>query len=470
MRFRVKIALWMTGMVALLFGIGGSILLTASFGQTLSREEDELYHVWQMISGMLGDVGEINRSLTYEDVAESLSLVSGEDAQLWDMMRLRSGELVIYEVYGEEMTDPLRDFDSAGTGEEGGCEIRYLEEGARHVLILSGRLPTEETPVSMEMGRDISALFRDREAWLGIYRWVYLLLLVICGAVSYGTAGILTGPLSHLTQASRRIAGGDLSGRADVDSGDEIGILGKEFNQMAEYLEATVDQLKQEMENQEHFMGNFSHELKTPMTSIIGYADLIRGGTLSEREQAEAADYIVSEGKRLENLSMKLLKLLEVKKEEAAFGRTAPSVLLERAAEYLRPVCLEKGITLTVQTEAGECRMDADLVSSLVLNLLDNAVKSMTGEGGEIRLRQQMTPDGCRIFVADNGRGIPPEALPHLTEPFYRADKSRSRRAGGAGLGLSLCREIAEIHGGYLRFRSREGTGTAVMAVLKGGR
>ena len=168
MRFRVKIALWMTGMVALLFGIGGSILLTASFGQTLSREEDELYHVWQMISGMLGDVGEINRSLTYEDVAESLSLVSGEDAQLWDMMRLSSGEQVIYEVYGEEMTDPLRDFDSAGTEEEDGCEIRYLEEGERHVLVLSGRLPTGETPVSMEMGRDISALFRDREAWRGI--------------------------------------------------------------------------------------------------------------------------------------------------------------------------------------------------------------------------------------------------------------------------------------------------------------
>ena len=216
-------------------------------------------------------------------------------------------------------------------------------------------------------------------------------------------------------------------------------------------------------------MGSFAHELKTPMTSIIGYADLLLSGALDREEQAEAAGYIFSEGQRLESLSRKLLDLLVLKKGGASLRPASPAALIEAAAEQLRPVYRGQGIRLACRCQEGRCLLEPDLVRSLLLNLLDNARKAME-QGGSISLSCEMTADGCRICVRDEGRGIPAEALAHLTEAFYRVDKSRSRAQGGVGLGLALCREIAAFHGGELRFASQPGHGTCVSVELRGGR
>ena len=113
--------------------------------------------------------------------------------------------------------------------------------------------------------------------------------------------------------------------------------------------------------------------------------------------------------------------------------------------------------------------MDADLIKSLLVNLLENARKALDG-GGNIYIMSRMLDDGCEMRILDNGPGIPPEALTHLTEAFYRVDKSRSRAQGGVGLGLSLCNDIAKLHGGCLQFQSRVGNGTQVTVELHGGR
>ena len=216
-------------------------------------------------------------------------------------------------------------------------------------------------------------------------------------------------------------------------------------------------------------MGMFAHELKTPMTAIIGYADMLRGGTLDAGEQAEAANYIVSEGKRLENLSRKLLNLLVAGSREPALVPVSPARLVAEVAEHWRPGREKQGITLELDCQEGTCLLDPDLARSLVGNLLDNAGKALDG-GGEILCRTRMLEDGVVLEVRDNGRGIPPEALRHLTEAFYRVDKSRARASGGVGLGLTLCDEIVRLHSGTLEFESREGQGTCVRAVLRRGR
>ena len=115
--------------------------------------------------------------------------------------------------------------------------------------------------------------------------------------------------------------------------------------------------------------------------------------------------------------------------------------------------------------------MEPDLVWSLLLNLADNAQKAVS-KGGEIRFRQKMLPDGCRIQVLDNGRGIPEKSLDHLTEAFYRVDKARSRKQGGFGLGLALCQEITAAHNGSIRFANRTDVphGACVTVELRGGR
>ncbi len=124
---------------------------------------------------------------------------------------------------------------------------------------------------------------------------------------------------------------------------------------------------------------------------------------------------------------------------------------------------------MSCDCQKGTCYLEPDLVWSLLLNLADNAQKAMP-QGGHIHLRLQMLPDGCRIYVFDNGQGIPETALAHLTEAFYRADKARSREQGGFGLGLALCQEIVALHNGQLKFTNRPEGGACVIAELRGGR
>lgn len=233
-------------------------------------------------------------------------------------------------------------------------------------------------------------------------------------------------------------------------------------------MEDYIRRLQENMRHQEEFMGSFAHELKTPMTSIIGYADMLRGQSLTGEEVREAANYIFSEGVRLERLSLKLLDLLVLRKEDF---RLVPVELVPFARQIkgmLEPVMRRHEITLRVYCRPGRCRMEPELAKSLVINLIDNARKAIDGPG-EIILNMRPTEEGCLIQVADNGRGIPPEEIDKITEAFYRVDKSRSRAQGGAGLGLALCGEIVQIHHGTLQFESRPGAGTLVTAELKGG-
>ena len=205
------------------------------------------------------------------------------------------------------------------------------------------------------------------------------------------------------------------------------------------------------------------------MTSLIGYAELLRSGTLTPDEQTEATGYIYSEGKRLENLSRKLLELLVLKRGDLPLVEVSPADLIGELVERLRPLFAKTGVTLSSDCRKGTCYLEPDLVWSLLLNLTDNAQKALV-QGGHIRYQCDMLDDGCRIQVADNGRGIPAGALDHLTEAFYRVDKARSRKQGGFGLGLALCQEIALLHNGSIAFANQPAGGACVTVELRGGR
>ena len=215
-------------------------------------------------------------------------------------------------------------------------------------------------------------------------------------------------------------------------------------------------------------MASFAHELKTPMTAIIGYADLLRTESLDREESMEAANYIFSEGKRLESLSLKLQQLHLAKHETPELEQVQMDRFVTNLVRQLRPVYEPSGIRLECQTKPGSWDIDPELMESVLMNLMDNARKAME-QGGIIVLLVDFPENACRIRVVDNGRGMPPEVLNHLTEAFYRVDKSRSRAQGGAGLGLSLCSEIVRYHNGELKFESKPGKGTCVSVILKGG-
>ena len=464
MRFRLKITICMVWLLALAFGIGGSLLITLNFSGNLERAEETALSSYRMVLETLRIVDEADPTPDRSNLAQALRQMQSRGTGDWSALRLGSGSGVIYE-------DNPYSIQLSQEGEipngEGIVSLVRDRRGQRHIRI-SARIEGANQNLRLDQCYDVSSLYAQRDRQVSIYRWVFAVVLSVGGVLCWLLAAWLTRPLSALSAASKRFAAGDLGYRAQVTTRDEVGMLTEDFNAMAGKIEQNIEAIRDAAARQETFMGNFAHEMKNPMTSIIGYAELIRSQMLTESEQMDAANYIFSEGKRLESLSLKLLDMLVLKKKEVELVPARPAQLIGGMVRHLERVYGEQGIVLQCRCEEGACLMEPDLVRTLLVNLLDNARKAMD-KGGNIYVVSQMLPDGCRIRVLDTGRGIPEQEIAHITEAFYRVDKSRSRAQGGVGLGLSLCHEIVELHKGSLRFESREGNGTCVTVELRGG-
>ena len=419
-----------------------------------------------MVLGSLKLVNAVKESPDYADIAYTLDSFSDGNVEAWDALRLRTQDEVLY-------MDGQAPFETyCAQVLAGSLVTSCIEDGeGRRYLQLSTSFSAGPSTMMLDAAYEITALYDAAHAQNSAYHRIFLVLVAAAALVSYTVSYFLSAPLGRLSRAARSIASGDFAYRPHIHSTDEIGALAADFDRMAQALEENIGELEAAMQRQESFMASFAHELKTPMTSIIGYADFIRSQTLSPEELSDAANYIFSEGKRLESLSLKLLDLLVLKREKLKLQPLSPAVLTRGLVQHLEPVYRTGGIRLQCRCEEGVCLLEPDLYKSLLVNLMDNARKALSdAKNGNIYVLVHMLPDGCRIQVADNGRGIPPEALAHLTQAFYRVDKSRSRRAGGVGLGLTLCSEIAQAHGGQISFESRMGNGTCVTVSLRGGR
>ena len=238
---------------------------------------------------------------------------------------------------------------------------------------------------------------------------------------------------------------------------------------MARRIEEQVEELTAAARREKDFTASFAHEIKTPLTSIIGYADLLLSRDNPPERVRESAGYIFREGKRLEALSGKLMELIVLDRRDFPLRPVSLRAFLERTGNALRPALEGAGLRFAIEAEETPVYLEPDLMETVCLNLLDNARKA-TPPGGSVTLTGRGTEEGgCVIRVADTGRGIPAEELGRITEPFYMVDKSRSRAQGGAGLGLALCQRIAALHGGTLEFHSAPGRGTTATIHLKGG-
>lgn len=442
MKFRTKLMLCMIWLLALLYGIGGSLMIASSFSDSLAQEKDRARQSCRMLLSTL------SISDSYRDVIDTLYLL---DSREWVGLQVYSNDALLY-TSGE--TVMLDEPDS------------LLVHNRR--ITISCEAGSGLTDLNLTVTYDISPIYARRDSQLQVYRGSFLAVVLLSILLSAVLSHWMTAPLRNLTRASRELAAGNLGKRVPVKARDEIGNLSAEFNAMADQLEQNLNDMKAAMERQEEFMGSFAHELKTPMTSIIGYADLLRSQELPEADRREAANYIFSEGKRLESLSLKLLELLVMEQDSLQFQVVNPRLLTEEIAKEFCPLLRREKITLTCRGQDGVCLLEPDLFKSLVYNLMDNARKAMDG-GGKIIIATDVLPDGtCRLRIVDSGRGMPSEALQRITEAFYRVDKSRSRAQGGAGLGLALCQRIVAFHHGTMEFQSREGVGTQVTVLFPG--
>ena len=254
-----------------------------------------------------------------------------------------------------------------------------------------------------------------------------------------------------------------ISGRANRGALREY----ERIKQNNEELKSEMKNLAETAERREEFIASFAHELKTPLTAIIGYADMLRSREMTPKNRFTAAGYIFSEGKRLEALSLKLMEIIVSGKQGVERRKFDAPYFIREVAAVTVPSLAADGMTLDMRWEQGEVWVEPDLFKTLMINLIDNARKA-SRRGQTVEFFGKKTEKGYAFYVRDHGRGMKKEDLGRITEPFYMIDKSRSRAQNGAGLGLALCQRIAELHNTRLEFESEPGRGTTVRVELTG--
>ena len=462
MKFQYKITLCVIMILAITFGIGGSILITSTFRAALQREEEVDIRTYEVVLGALDNV---LGSKSNNQAADMHTVLYQLDHQnnTWYGIRLKTEDSIVYQNEKDvEFSDIVLPQSSRK------CMLQIIEVSGNRYLQISSNFVADSETLRLDIMFDLKELYWSREVQLRNFKRIFCGIIFIGITISYIISGFLTKSLINVSKTLQKIIAGDLSCRVRVTTNDEVGSVAADINKMTERLEKNILDLQEEMNRKEEFLGCFAHEVKTPITTIIGYSELLRGHDLSDYERVMASNYILSEGKRLENLSKKILQLVVIDKDELELMPCNPMELIRDVIDGIALSMETDSIQIVTDLESGICLLESDLVRSLLINLIDNARKAIK-ENGIIMIRQKMLPNGCVISVEDNGQGIPECDLNRITQAFYRVDKSRSRTQGGAGLGLSLCSKIVELHNGTLCIRSKLSEGTVVEVVLKGG-
>ena len=462
MSYRLKLILTISVLIALTFSAGGTILISVSFQNSLETETQAALNDFQGIQNTLFLLNSMGSQTGFDNLREALDSMAEQKVGRWQALCLKAGDHTIYQSRGELLMGYA--LPALSTSQ---CSYIRLDDSYGQGLLAQSTIAAGSEKLILTARFDFSSLYRTRESQNRIYLAAYAAVVTLGILAAVVLSFTMTRRLRRLTTAVRKIAGGDLTTRSKIASSDEFGQLSRDFDAMADKLQETLSRMELDMARQESFMGAFAHELKTPMTAIIGFADLLRQGNLDESTRMTAANYIFTEGRRLEKLSFKLLELIVLRKDAIAMKRVWLNRYLEEIERALAPSLREKGIRLVCRAEQARAVLEPDLVKSLLYNLIDNASKAMD-QGGIIGVKATAIPGGCQFYVADNGRGMEEKELARITEAFYRVDKSRSRAQGGAGLGLALCKQIVELHNGSIHFDSKPGAGTQVTVTLYG--
>jgi len=342
---------------------------------------------------------------------------------------------------------------------------RIVETGGTHLLISAQNMTVLQTPVTVYRTANIDETYRHIDDLTRMAQLSLLGCLLLCGVLLPLILRKTLKPLRKLTQVSEKIAGGDYGLRSQIQTGDEVGDLSRSFDHMAETVEQKISDLEETARRREMLLGALTHEMKTPMTAIIGFSGSLLSMPLTEEGRLEAAHEINEAAKRTERLSQKMMQLISMQENPMVLKKAIDAKeLLKKVCTALTPAAKEKQIKLQTKLQTDILTGDPDLLFSLLTNFTDNAIKA-SPENTVICLTADTSNALQTVSVIDQGSGIPADQIALVTEPFYRVDKARSRKLGGAGLGLSLCQMIAQAHDGRLDIQSEVGKGTTISMI-----
>ena len=370
---------------------------------------------------------------------------------------MRNGEAVVSGV----TVDPsayVQQSDDYGEAEPVAVTVQ-----GRRLLIAGSSTSVGGKSYDVYVVEDVSDVY-DR-----ISRMAWIFAGVSIAAIALGAVVVMllvrrsTKPITSLSGAAKEIADGAYEKRVMIRTKDEIGTLGEDFNRMADAVETKISELEERNERQRLFIGGVTHEFKTPMTGLILHAGLLRRANLSEDERDASLAHIEAQTQWLERLTQNLLKLTTSDDVIELQAVRIPD-LLDEVKDGVEPKLNERGATLSVQCETDTLTLNPELWRSLLNNLIVNAANAYDANAPEKPIL--LTVTGKTFSVSDRGRGIPKEAQSRIFEPFFRVDKSRSKKQGGSGLGLALVKTIADAHRAAITVDSEPGKGTTVSVTL----
>lgn len=442
MKISQKLSLLFAGLCALTVLVVGGLFLQGVYASGLQDAEEKTRSRLSLLSASCQVALEEREGIT-EEAAKNLLLYLYNRFDKGDAQcQLTYGGVTVCNDAGYRLKDLL-----------GGRQERLVKLGDRRVFLVGQET---ENGVGIYLMEDLSPVF-DNLGGLTV-RFVLIgatTLLIVAVGTALLTRTLLK-PLKKLEESSRLIAAGEYEQRVEIASRDEIGQLAESFESMRLQVRKHIQEAEELAEGRRLLLGALTHELKTPLTSIIGYSESLLRLKLSEERKRESLTFIYRESRRMEDMAEKMLALVSTQgQQELEKTCWTGEKLMTLFAPLALPVAEKKGAKVLFALGNVEMYANESLLCSMVLNLVDNGASAGAKEiamGGEKN----------RLWVQDNGPGIPEEQLSRVMEPFFRGDKARSREQGHAGLGLALVKQFMEEHGGRMEIASKVGEGTRV--------
>lgn len=300
--------------------------------------------------------------------------------------------------------------------------------------------------------------------------FIPMLLLGISGAVLI--LRLTSKQLAKVDRVLRLMAGGDLSARLSLPVDPETAGVVLSFNRMAEKVETTIEKLRRSDESRRQLLADVTHELNTPLTSVLGYLETLtmEDMPLSEERRRHLTGIAFEEAVNLRALIDDLTTLSRLDAEGLTIERSRVILggVVEKVVRRLSQMAEQRGVAVRTELEEGvEVMGDAQRLDQVVRNLVENALRH-TSPPGAVTVVVRRVLSTVVLEVIDQGTGMPPEALAKIGQRFLRVDKSRARHTGGRGLGLAITVGLIEMHGGRVDFESTLGSGTRVRVILPG--
>lgn len=405
----------------------------------------------------------------YKNIIENLEINVTEEVTYYTLINnyknLYKEKGIYFEYYSN--TD-----ENINSGDFSVNNQKLLEvEDNKYNLIVEEHDDNHYVFVSYKINEDVLVYYKNIESVYDNYQQninlsiiLLIVLSILLMAVSYIISKLITIPLNNMTKEMDKISNKDYNIKLK-EGKDEIGAVAKKFNEMSKKIEENEKELLNYIESKQMFIDNLAHEMNTPLTSIKGYAEALEKFDLSEDKKVKYLTYIQSESDRILDMYKKLLFLSYKSNVDFELDVVSIDKVMNIIKDDLKSRLEEHKTKLIIDNKCNEFHGDEIMFVMAISNLIKNALNN-SDKGTNIYVNTYEKKDKLYIEVVDEGIGISKENISKILEPFYRVDKNRSRKNGGAGLGLSLILRIMDLHKGELKIESEEGKGSKFILIF----